>query len=170
MTDTPILCAWDGEAMRPCGGYWSRAADKQWTVGERYMVEIQHERSAAAHKAYFASIREVWQNLPRELAEQFPDPETLRKAALIATGYRDEKSMVARSNADAHKIAAFVKPADDYAVVSVYGTTVVVLTARSQSYRAMGKATFTASMNRVLDYLASLIGTTPEALSKAEAA
>lgn len=170
MSEVSVLCAWDGEALRPCGSYWSRTADKQWVVGERYMVQIQHERSTAAHRAYFAAIREVWQNLPHDLTEQFPDPETLRKAALIATGYRDEKSMVARSHAEAERIAAFVKPADDFSVVSVYGTTVVVLTARSQSYRAMGKATFNESMNRVLDYLASLIGATPEELARAQAA
>lgn len=167
MTDYPVLCEWDGEALRPHGRNWARQADKQWTVGEQYMVEIRHERSSASHRAYFAAINDAFENLPADLAERFKSPEALRKAALIQCGYRDERSIVANSKAEAQRLAAFVQPMDEYAIVSVSGTTVVVLTARSQNMRAMGRQAFEESKNKVLDFLASLIGTTPDQLGRA---
>lgn len=169
MTDQPILCAWTGEEMRPVNGLWAKRADQQWVIGEKYMVEIRHERSSASHRQYFAAINECWQNLPAALAAQFPDPERLRKYALCMTGYRDERSIVCSSRAEARRIAAFIAPMDDYAIVSVNEAVVVVWTAKSQSTRAMGKAQFQASKEAVLEFLASLIGTTPGALERAVA-
>lgn len=168
--DTSILCQWDGEVLRPYGHFWSRRADKQWTVGERYMIEIREDRSDAAHKAYFAALNEAFMNLPEHLAERYQTVEALRKGALIACGYRDERSFVASSKAEALRIASFVKPPDDFAIVSVSGATVVVLTAKSQSYRAMGRAAFNDSRGKVLDFVSSLIGTTTAELQKADAA
>lgn len=169
MTDTPVLCCWTGEAMEPAGPYWTKVADRQWTVGERYAIEVREERSSAAHRAYFAAVRECWMNLPDDLAQRFVSETHLRKAALIATGFRDEVTHVASSKAEAQRFAAFVRklvPADDYAVVSVSGSTVVVLTAKSQSMRAMGKAEFMRSKDAVLDYLAAMIGVTPATLAQ----
>lgn len=166
MSAQPVLCRWTGEAMEPAGPYWAKLADRQWTVGERYAIEVSEERSAASHRAYFASIREAWMNLPRELAERFPSEAHLRKYALIRAGFRDERTIIASSKAEAQRIAAFVKPMDEFAVVSVSGTAVVVLTAKSQSMRAMGKAEFQRSKDATLDVVAAMIGVEPRALSR----
>ena len=152
--------------MTPVGQTWARRADAQWVVGERYSVEIRQERSAASHRAYFASIAEAWQNLPEDLAERFPTPDALRKFALIRAGFRDERSIVAASKAEALRLAAFIKPMDAYAVVTVKDAVVVVYTAKSQSIKAMGKEDFEKSKAAVLDIVAQMIGTTAPTLQK----
>lgn len=164
MSDDPILMAWDGEALHPVSAYWAKRADQQWVVGERYLIETQHERSAASHRHYFAALHEAFMNLPEHIAAGFPTVEHLRKRALISTGYRDERSIVAASKAEALRLAAFVRPLDDTAFVSISGTTVAVMTAKSQSMRAMGKAEFQRSKDDVLNFVASLIGISRETL------
>lgn len=109
-------------------------------------------------------------NLPEELAMRFPTEEALRKYALIKAGFADERSIVCADHIEAERVAAFVRPADTYAVVTVAGNVVRMFTAKSQSYRSMDKATFAASKRAVLDVLAALIGVTPAQLSGNEAA
>ena len=166
MTDEPIVCAWDGEHLTPVGQTWARRADAQWVVGERYYVEIRQERSQASHRAYFASINEAFQNLPEDVAERFPSPDALRKYALIKAGYCNSDSIVAGSKAEAQRLAAFVRPREQFAVVTVKDAVVTVYTAHSQSVRAMGKAYFEKSKAAVLDIVAQMIGTTAPALER----
>jgi hypothetical protein len=85
--------------------------------------------------------------------------EHLRKRALIMTGWRDETSLVLPSKAEALKVAAWSRQGlDEHAVISVSGTTVVRLVAKSQSLRAMGKEDFTKSKADVLGWIEDLIG------------
>lgn len=149
---------WTGEAMEPLH---PRLADKHFVVGERYMLVPHEERSAASHAHYFASIAEYHNSLPDELALLHPTPDHLRRFALIKAGFHDSHSIVASSKAEAQRIAAFIKPADAFAVVLVEGATVTRYTARSQSMRAMGKAEFARSKDAVLLYLADLLGVDP---------
>lgn len=164
MSIYPIHFRWDGEAMRPLN---PRAADRQYVVGETYRLENREDRSEASHRQYFAALHEAWMNLPEHLAAQFATEEHLRKYALIRAGYRDERSVIAGSKAEAQRVAAFIRPMDEYAVVSVSGSAVVVLTAKSQSMRAMGKAEFQRSKDAVLDVLAQMIGLSSGELVKA---
>jgi len=166
MTDIPIQCTWDGESLTPVNQVWARRADQQWVVGERYAVEIRHERSIASHGHFFAALNEAWANLPEQIAERFPTAESLRKYALIRAGFRDERSFVCSSKAEARRFAAFVQPMDDFAVVTVSEAVVSVYTAKSQSMRAMGKKQFEDSKARVLDYVSSLIGTSTDELKE----
>lgn len=149
--------------MCPLHGFKSRA-NAAFVVGEVYHLDLIEERSAKSHRHYFAAINEAWSSLPEHLAQQWPTPEHLRKHALIATGYRDETSFVASSKAEALRIAAFMRPADDFSVISVNGALVVRATAKSQSLRAMGKDDFTASKTAVLDWIADLLGTPRETI------
>ena len=135
-----------------------RAAERQYAVGEVYHLDHREERSSASHAHYFAQLDDMWASLPDVLAEQFPTPEYLRKRALIQAGYRDERSIVASSKTEAVRIAAFVRPIDEFAAVSVRGNVVIVWTARSQSMRAMGKREFQASKDAVLGIVADLLG------------
>ncbi|MNE84166.1 hypothetical protein D3C80_1810410 [compost metagenome] len=68
------------------------------------------------------------------------------------------------------RVAAFIKPMDEYAVVDVREAVVRVFTAQSQSYRAMGKKVFAESKEKVLDAIAALIGADPEDLKRRVAA
>lgn len=161
---SPIVFHWDGEAMVPEKRF-ARACDAQFVIGESYPLIVNESRSAASHNHYFAAIHEGWQNLPEEIAERFATPEHLRKFALIKAGYRDERTFVASSKAEAQRLAAFVRPMDEFSVVLVDEASVTVFTAKSQSLKAMGRKAFQESKDAVLDVIAGLIGVAPKDLS-----
>lgn len=165
MPDTPPPMAfhWDGEAMVP---RHPKLADKHFVVGEDYTLEVREDRSAASHRHFFAAIKEAHDNLPEHLAERWPTPEHLRKFALIKTGHADHRSIACSSKAEALRVAAFVKPIDEYSVVVAQEATVIVFTAKSQSVRAMGKPAFQKSKDDVLSFVASLIGTDAATLQR----
>lgn len=162
----PIVFEWRGDVMAPAGPGFARMCDKRFIVGERYRLDEISERSAASHAHYFAAINEAFQNLPEGISDQFDTPEKLRKFALIKTGYADQRQIVCASKAEAQRLAAFIRPMDEYAIVTASEAVVTVYTAKSQSMRAMGKAEFQKSKSDVLDYLASLVGTTPRTLEQ----
>lgn len=163
MTIPAMAFMWDGEAMQPMR---RGLADKHYVVGEKYILEQHKERSTASHSHYFAALTETWRNLPEDVADQFPTAEHLRKWCLIKAGFADERSIVCASKAEAQRVAAFIKPMDEYALVTVRDATVRVYTAQSQSTRAMNAATFQRSKEAVLEIAAGIIGTTPEAVAE----
>jgi len=164
MTDPiPMIFDWDGEAMIPRR---PRLADKHYVVGESYRLAPVEERSMRSHRYYFASLNEAWKNLPEALAERFPTSEHLRKYALIKAGHYDQRSVVAASKAEAQRVAAFIRPMDEYAIVGVSDATVTAYTAKSQSMRAMGKQTFRESADAVLEIVSAMIGTSRETLQQ----
>lgn len=167
MTIPPIYFQWDGEAMIP---KIPRLADKHYVVGETYSLIPHEDRSLASHRHYFASINEAHQNLPEDLQERLPTPEALRKYALIRAGFRDERSIACASKAEAQRVAAFVKPMDEFAIVTVEEATVTVYTAKSQSMKAMGKKVFDESKDAVLRVISEMIGTDAATLNQARAA
>ena len=160
---SPMAFTWDGEFMAPKRPL---AADRQYVVGEVYLLAATEERSWASHGHYFAAINEAWKNLPEELADQFPTPGALRKRALIKAGFRDERSIVCSSKAEARRVAAFIRPLDEYALVIVRDNVVIHLTAKSQSIRAMDKENFQKSKQDVLEIVAGWVKVTPEELQK----
>ena len=168
--DAPILFTWDGEAMLPASQFWSAKADKVFVVGERYKMVEHHDRSVNSHRHYFAVIAEAHGNLPDELLDQYPTPEHLRKRALVMKGYRDERSIVCKSAAEALRIAAFIRPMDEFAVVTVRDAVVRVWTAKSQSIKAMGAKEFQTSKQDVLDFIDDLLGVERGATAHNEAA
>ena len=157
---------WDGVVMRPLPGFATRVAER-FAVGEVVSLEPAEVRSSPSHRHYFACIREAWVNLAERVAARFPTEEHLRKHALIKAGYCDERSIVCTSNAEARRIAAFIQPIDDYAIVTVDGRVIVQFTAKSQSAAAMSKAQFQASKEAVLNILAEMLGVDPAALLQA---
>ncbi|MEI2388043.1 hypothetical protein [Breoghania sp. JC706] len=161
----PIPFHWDGDAMVPLTPFRKRA-DDVFVIGQVYRLEEIEERSAKSHKHYFACIREAWQNLPEEWADKFPTPEHLRKWALIMCGYADERSIVCASKAEALRLAAFIRPMDDFAVVVARENVVKAFTPQSQSTRTMGQKPFQESKDAVLDKIAQLIGTDAATLKR----
>lgn len=161
----PLPCRWDGDGFVPLQRF-AKEADRAYVVGEVYRMAPVEDRSGKSHGHYFAALSDAWANLPEGQAERFPSAEHLRKWALIKAGWRDERSIVAASKAEAQRLAAFVRPMDEFAVVLVSGPVVTVYTAQSQSMRAMGKQAFEASKQAVLDIVAGMIGVTADALYK----
>lgn len=158
-----IAYRWDGNVMAPLPRF-ERHCDREFTVGEIYLLDPIEQRSAASHRHYFSCINTAWQSLPEDLAGRFPSPEHLRKYALIQCGYADEQSIVCASKAEAARVAAFIRPIDEYSIVTVSECVVTRYTAKSQSHKAMGRKAFAESKDRVLDYVSSLIGTDVTAL------
>ncbi len=152
----PILCVWTGEAFQPRMAFMGRC-NEELVVHEFYRVEIRHERSHQSHNHYFACIHQAWLNVPDDQADRWPTEDHLRKWALIQAGYRDVRSIVADSNAQAHRIATLIRQVDDFSVVVVSGHAVEVLTAISQKRRAMDRKEFQASKDAVLAILAKLV-------------
>jgi hypothetical protein len=158
----PVAFQWDGEAMLPLQ---PRLADKYYAVGETYRLAPEASRSTATHNHQFAEITEAHANLPEALALEFPTAEHLRKYALIKAGYCDKASFACSSRAEAVRLSAFLRPIDDYAIVTVENGTVTRYTAQSQSRRAMGAKEFQASKQAVLEIVAAMIGVDPKTLS-----
>lgn len=165
---TVIPFRWDGEAMRIAGGF-RKQADTSFVVGAVYHMEVVEDRSAKSHRHFFSAIAEAHASLPEAGADRFPTPDHLRKYALIRSGFASESQIVASSRAEALRIAAFIRPIDGYAVVTVREAVVSVWTAESQSMRAMGKERFQASKNAVLEFVSSLIGATPDEIMRSAA-
>jgi hypothetical protein len=166
----PLFFRWEGDCFKPILRH-AKECDRRYVIGEHYALDEVQERSSKSHAAYFAAVNTAWQNLPDELAEKWPTAEHLRKHALIRCGFYDKTSIQASSRAEALRLAAFIRPIDDYAIVTVNGSLVERYTAKSQSYRAMRKDEFQASKQAVLDWISSLVGTDAASLAKnAEAA
>lgn len=165
---SPFPLDFDGECFRPPSPFFAKRIRDRFAKG-RHLLNEHHERALNSHQHFFASVTEVWKNLPDELALQFPTPDILRAHALIMTGFRRERRLIASSAQEARKIAAFLRPqaaSDDYAIISVAGNAVVEWKAKSQSYRSMGKKEFMDSKWKVLEFVAALIGIEPETLKK----
>ena len=155
----PLMLQYEGEGeFRAPTKYWAREADKQFVIGEHYRLAEHHDRSTATHNHYFAAINEAWETLPDDMSAEYPTPEHLRKKMLVKAGYADERSIVCASKAEARRVAAFVKPMDDFCVVLVSEAVVRVYTAKSQSHKAMGKQAFAESKEKVLAAIDKLLG------------
>jgi hypothetical protein len=166
----PVPMRWTGEAMEPLKRF-SDICDRQFVIGELYLMAPVEERSEASHKHEFAWLREAWQNLPDHLASEYPSPEVLRKKALIATGWCTIRDYPCVNRKEAARLAKTLEAElDAYAVVIVAQDVVRVCRARSQAKNKMRAEEFTASKNAVLDWVSNLIGVDPADLRKADAA
>lgn len=143
--------------------------------GEIVFVEIERGRSEASHKHQFAWVKEAWLNLPEDL-QAFAwaeTPETLRKHALIATGYHQVYTIDCGKNATAQRVKLRLVAAEagkhGYAVGQVRGPVVTIWTPESQSTRAMGGKRFQESKTAIMDWIAAKIGVSPEDLRRSAA-
>jgi hypothetical protein len=123
------------------------------------ILHAEHERSMRSHRHYFSALADLWDTLPERYAtEQWAQStEHLRKYALIKTGYCDTTTLVCKSDAEAQRVAAFMRPIDEFSIVLAKGATVVRYTAKSQSVKAMGNADFQQSTADVLAFCDALV-------------
>lgn len=152
----PLQYLGEGQFQAPKGH--AKRCDRDLVIGETLQWEVHRERSAESHRHYFAVIADAWGNLPEVLAADFPSPEHLRKHALIKAGYCTVNRLVFPDNAEAIRAAAFLQSLDTYAICEVSGRVVTVYRAKSQSIKAMGKATFQKSKDDVFTAISQIIG------------
>lgn len=155
--DAPLTFRWDGECFTPASQFWAKRADQEFVVGETYKLVEHHDRSTNSHRHFFATVSDAWRTLPDHMLDEYPNAEVLRKKALIRKGYHTCRDHVCPTKADADRLAAFIRPMDDYAVVIARECVVRVYTAMSQSTKAMGAKDFQASKQDVLDFIDDLL-------------
>lgn len=132
--------------------------------GEIVSVTIDRGRSTASHKHQFAWLTDAWLNLPESLRDRpwAETSETLRKHALIATGFHQSYTLDCGANATAQRVKAALVSAEagkhGYAVGVVRGPIVTIWTPESQSVRAMGGKRFQESKTAIMDWIAAQIG------------
>lgn len=142
--------------------------DQEFGEGEVVNFERHEQRSMASHGHYFACISEAFNNLP-EADNRFPNPDALRKWALIKNGFCTEASVVCDSPEQARAIAAFMGYTEGVVIV-VRDNVVKRYVARSQAMtgpNAMNKQEFQLSKDVVLDTIAELIRVKRSKLEKA---
>lgn len=159
-----IAFRWQGDNMEPLPRF-RKECDKEFVIGETYILATQEPRSGNSHRHFFASIQSSWANLPERYAEQFPTSEHLRKYALIKGGYYHSDAITCASKAEAQRVASFIRPSDQFALVTVMGSTVTRYVAKSQNMRAMDKKEFQESKDRVLEIISEMVGVPVKSLT-----
>ena len=158
-----IRARWNGDALVP-SGHSLAMARQLMEPGDTVIVEIDHPRSPQTHKHQFAEIADAWRHLPESLQDKpwAVNPETLRKYALIVTGYRNTYQIDCGTKASADRVGKALQAAEagkhGFAIAQAKGPVVTVWTPESQSMRAMGGKRFQESKQKVLEWIADLIG------------
>ena len=115
-------------------------------------------RSHASHAGYFAELHELYLTMPEAVTERLPNFEMFRKFCLIKTGWRDEAVYPCDTRHDALSLAAVCRNIGDFSIVHIDAdNTVTRWTAKSQSYKAMGKVAFKQSRDDVEAYARMLL-------------
>lgn len=165
---TPPVCfLWNGSEMAPHGASAAKTADQQFVIGQTYWLEEMSERSWISHRHQFAWLQQAWENLPEEIAPTFPTPEHLRKKALIATGWMNERIIHTNNWDESVRFAKFAKHVDPFADIHISPYVVIVRTARSQRMRGegrMSKGEFQESKSDIIAWISQLIGVEPDQL------
>lgn len=121
-------------------------------------------------KRFFACLRDAHSNLRPDHLARWPNPEALRKHALVAVGWCDSMTVVAGSKAAAPGVANAFRAMNGYCIATIKGEIVTVYTARSMARRALQKKEFLQVADRVFAWIASETGIDPAQSSEARAA
>lgn len=141
--------------------------------GEIVYAGLERQRSEPSHRHFFAVIANAWRHLPESLASEVwaKSSESMRKHALIATGFCNVKTMALRSRKEAVLAASYMLQmgtlAHGYAIASVDQDCVLVWTPESQSRATMGAKRFQQSKQAVMDWIAAQIGVDAAQLEQA---
>lgn len=139
--------------------------------GETVTVTIERGRSMASHRHQFAWLNDAWLTLPESLRDMpwAETAETMRKHALIATGYHHTYTLDCGKEAPARRVKEALLAAEagkhGYALGRVRGPVVTIWTPESQSIRAMGGDRFKASKQAILDWVAAQLGVSARELA-----
>lgn len=112
-------------------------------------------------RRFFACIRDAHANLTDEHRQRWPNPEALRKAALIAVGHCDSIQVAVGSRAAAPGVANAFRMKDEYCLAVIQGDVVTIYTARSMARRVLPKKQFMEVADAVFTYIASRTGIDP---------
>ena len=163
-----IPAIWNGMAFVPDGNSARDAACRSYRMGQPVTLFVMQERTERTHNHQFAWLDDAVENMPERFDGEpwAASAEHLRKYALISTGFFNVKSIATDGQAEAERWAAVMQSLDPFSVVAIRGDVVHLFTAQSQSMKAMGKERFQRSKTAILNFVANIIGTTPEELAR----
>jgi hypothetical protein len=156
-----VVFVWTAEGTMVPLPRFRKLCDELFAVHEEYPLIEHHGRNMRQHRAFFASVGDVFDNLAEEYEGIYPSAEHLREWALCQTEFCTVTHEVYETRKDAIQAAKALRRLAPYAVISVVDTTLVTKHAMSQSVRAMGKEVFEASCKAVLDVVAGMARMTP---------
>lgn len=154
---------------------YTGVAERQYSPDDIYSLVPLEARSVATHNHYFAALHNGFQNLPEDLAANFPNEEYLRAWLLIQTGWCEDDLWHLPTEKEARAKAEKTRSREPFARMKVFESTdddgkpcwsLLIRRAMSQSAKSMGKDEFQKSKKDVLEYLDVLIGTKPGTLAK----
>lgn len=171
-----IRMIWDGGALVPDGNAATAALHDHLGAGEVLYVDIDPERSKRSHGHQFAFVRRAWATLPEHLTGQpwAATPDTLRKYALIRTGYCKTELVAVGSAERALRVVSAMKAAlradedEGFSVVEASGPVVMIFRPETQKLRAMGHDRFQESKQAIGEWLAALLGVPVEEMMRVE--
>ena len=154
-----IQCIWTGEAFEPQTPFMRRRAAERFGAGEIVLLNVELERSMRSHRHFFALLHDLWATLPERFALEpwAQSPEHFRRFCLIRAGYNDCQVYDCESKAEAFRLAAALRPLDDFSIVVARAGQVLRFTAKSQSVKAMGAREFQQSKDAVLALAETLV-------------
>lgn len=167
-----IRAFWDGQCFLPDGNFAIAQCADRLGEGQVVRLDIDPERSGRSHRHQFAFVRTAWENLPEHLVDApfAKNEESLRKHALIATGFCEVDMTACGTEERAERVAAHARRLaarlSGYTVVKVEGAVFYTFTPQSQSLKAMGGTEFARSKEAILGWMSDLIGVTPEELAR----
>lgn len=123
-----------------------------------------------SRRRFFAALRDAHANLRPEHLERWPNPEVMRKHALIAVGYCDVITAPCGSKVSAPQVANAFRLLNQYCIAVVKGDVVTVFTARSMARRALQKKEFLQVADRVFAWLYEQTGIDASRSTEARAA
>lgn len=168
-----IRCVFTGTALEPDGNFAMSQLHDRLGAGQVVLVDLDPERSRKSHNHQFGFVAEAWKNLPEEL-QGMPyaaSADHLRRHALIMTGFRHVDMIALGDDTRAARVAERMRHMDAredrYSITEAKGPVIYRMTAESQRMKAMGGKRFKKSKQAILEWLADLIGVSPEDLAKA---
>lgn len=162
----PLTYMGNGQFQTPKG--FVKRADAELAEGETMKWEIAQERSGASHRHYFALIEEAWANLPEGMAEDFPNPDSLRKWALIKAGFCTVVKIVCEDQNEANTAKhSMLNGTEGYKICTVSNNVLTIYTAMSQRKKAMGAEAFQKSKDATLQIISELLEIDVTELGKA---
>lgn len=133
------------------------------TAEHEYPMIPVEPRNMKMHGHYFATLNEMWENLPDHIQKRFPSVDHLRAWALVQTGHSHERLFVCDDQTMAMRLATFIRTMMNLAVITISKADdnpkkriVHVFEPKSQSVALMSQEEFKASKDAVLDLVESL--------------
>jgi hypothetical protein len=160
-----VVSVWDGEHFVPLKRF-AKLCDAQFIIGERYIVEVGWQQSAAKRAAFHATLADIFASLPDDIASKYLSVEHFRKTLTIKAGFATQQDEICASRAEALRLAAIVRGREPYSVVEVSGNIVRIWTALSTAGHAMDGKKFSECVDAVFGLASDMVGVDAKTLKK----